>query len=142
MKKCLFLVLILATIHATAQAQPANPLTRVVVEKVWSGIVPEGEVIPAGTLTTEKNHGGKFLCVQVREYGYGTNRFAKINNKPMKLKTLTRINDSYGYIIGWRLIYEFIPATWFKKGTFTYQADSLNYSPYYPRRQSTFVNIR
>lgn len=118
-------------------AAPAPPLTAVVVEAVSSTNHPAWEVIRSGALSTVKDHGGRTLWVQTREYGYGQNQIARFNSFNMRLVQSTPVTDAARNITGWRRVWSYSGS--FTSGRFTFQANSL---AGIPSTRSTALSIR
>jgi hypothetical protein len=122
-----------------AVSQPAPPLSSMSITAVQSTNNPSWESIPQGNLSTSKDHGGRSLCVQTEERGYGQSQSVLFNSSKMVQKSSTAITGSGRIIVGWKREWCYSSNTTFSSGRVTFKATSINF----PRNTlSTSLNIR
>ena len=122
-----------------AISQPAPPLSSVSITAVNSSQNPSWELIQSGNLSTSKDHGGRSLCVQTEERGYGQSQSVLFNGNRMVQKSSTAITGFGRIIVGWKREWCYSSSTAFSSGRVTFQATSINF----PRNTlSTALNIR
>lgn len=122
-----------------AISQPAPPLSSVAITAVNSSQNPSWELIQSGNLSTSKDHGGRSLCVQTEERGYGQSQSVLFSGSIMVQKSSTAITGFGGIIVGWKREWCYSSSTAFSSGRVTFQATSINF----PRNTlSTALNIR
>lgn len=122
-----------------AISQPAPPLSSVAITAVNSSQNPSWELIQSGNFSTSKDHGGRSLCVQTEERGYGQSQSVLLNGKKMTQRSSTAITGFGRIIVGWKREWCYTSSTSFSSGRVIFQATSINA----PRNTlSTALNIR
>ncbi|MFM6179905.1 MAG: DUF4879 domain-containing protein [Dolichospermum sp.] len=122
-----------------AVSQPAPPLSSVSITAVQSTDNPSWESIPRGNLSTSKDHGGRSLCVQTEEMGYGQSQIVLFNSNRMVERSSTPIIGWGRIIVGWKRVWCYSSNTTFSFGRVTFQATSINFPG---NTLSTFLSIR
>ncbi|MFM6268298.1 MAG: DUF4879 domain-containing protein [Dolichospermum sp.] len=120
-------------------SQPAPPLSSVSITAVQSTDNPSWESIPRGNLSTSKDHGGRSLCVQTEEMGYGQSQIVLFNSNRMVERSSTPIIGWGRIIVGWKRVWCYSSNTTFSFGRVTFQATSINFPG---NTLSTFLSIR
>lgn len=140
MKSCLRAVLGVVVIlnsitPSQVQAAPAPPLTSVRVAAVYTPNAGREE-IGSGQLSTNRDHGGRYILFATVEIGYGRPVTASFNGVRAEQYDRERILGPNRTIIGWvRYWRVFTPV---RSGSIQYTADSING----PARLSTRLWVR